>query len=551
MRRKTLSLISDFNIEPLSRILSANYEDSIKCGKVLFGQVYQSLFATSDADIGVIWTQPQNTISEFNSALNSEVFDINECLAEVEKFSAAILNYSRHVEYVLVASWTRNYTERGYGLLDWKEDFGISNILARMNLKLAECLSSSNKCYILDSQKWLFGIENAHSPKMGYAAKVPFTAKVFQMAATDIFSAINTIAGATKKLIVVDLDNTLWGGVVGEYGWEGITLGGHDFKGEAFVDFQKALKSLERRGILLAIVSKNDESVALEAINNHPNMVLKETDFCGWRINWGDKAENIRSLIDDLNIGMDSVVFIDDNPAERQRVLTAYPEIMVPDWPLDVSLYAGSLKQLNCFDSAVFSEEDRLRTQMYRSQELRVKSSSAQSSKEEWLESLNTVLVVSYLDKVNIKRVTQLFNKTNQLNLATRRLSESELEGWAEIKTNHILTVSVSDSFGNLGLVGVVGMNLVDNVGVITDFILSCRAMGREVEKSMLYCAIVELIKLGAEEITATYIPTDRNRPTLDVFGDLKLFHDGSYQFKIPRDAASFKPSYTKIVYER
>ena len=157
---------------------------------------------------------------------------------------------------------------------------------------------------------------------------------------------------------------------------------------------------------------------------------------------------------------------------------------------------------------------------------------------------------MNQLDKVNIKRVTQLFNKTNQLNLATRRLSESELEGWAEIKTNHILTVSVSDSFGNLGLVGVLGMNLVDNVGVITDFILSCRAMGREVEKSMLYCGIVELMKLGAEEITATYIPTDRNRPTLDVFADLKLVHDGNYQFKIPRDTASFKPSYTKIIYE-
>ena len=550
MDQKKLSIISDFNTEPLSRILSTNYESSIKCEKVLFGQVYQSLFETPDINIGLIWTQPHNIINEFNAALNSEVFDIDKCLSEVEKFADAIIKYASNAEYVFVASWTRNYTERGYGLLDWKEDFGISNILAKMNLRMAECLSSSNKCYMLDSQKWLFGIESTYSPKMGYAAKVPFTNNVFQKAAADIFSAINAIAGVTKKLIVLDLDNTLWGGVVGEDGWEGITLGGHDFKGEAFVDFQKALKSLERRGIQLAIASKNDESVALEAINNHPNMILKENDFCGWRINWGDKAENIRSLVDDLNIGLDSVVFIDDNPAERQRVLTAYPEIMVPDWPLDVTLYASSLKQLNCFDSAVFSEEDRLRTQMYRSQAQRINSSKIQSSKEEWLESLNTILVVNQLDKVNIKRVTQLFNKTNQLNLATRRLSESELEGWAEIKTNHILTVSVSDSFGDLGLVGVLGMNLVDNVGVITDFILSCRAMGREVEKSMLYCGIVELMKLGAEEITATYIPTDRNRPTLDVFADLKLVHDGSYQFKIPRDTASFKPSYTKIVYE-
>lgn len=551
MDRKTLSLLSDFNIEPLSRVLSANYKDSIKCEDVLFGQVYQSLFETANVDVGIVWTQPQNTISEFNAALNSEVFDIDKCLVEVEKFADAVIEYAQNVEYVFVASWTRNCAERGYGLLDWKEDFGISNILAKMNLKLAECLSLSNKCYILDSQRWFFGIENAYSPKMGYAAKVPFTAKVFQMAAADIIIAINTIAGESKKLIVVDLDNTLWGGEVGELGREGITLGGHNFVGEAFVDFQKSLKSLERRGIQLGIVSKNDESVALDALNNHPNMILKEKDFCGWKINWDDKAENIKLLVDDLNIGTDSVVFIDDNPAERKRVKTAYPEIMVPDWPLDVSLYADSLKRLNCFDSATFSEEDRNRTQMYRSQALRVKSSSAQSSKEEWLESLNTVLVISHLNKVNLNRVTQLFNKTNQLNLTTRRLSESELESWAEINANHIMTFSASDIFGDMGLIGLIGMNIVDNTGVITDFILSCRAMGREIEKSMLYCSISEFINLGVEEITATYIATERNRPTLDVFAGLDLIHDENYTFKIPHDASSFKPSYTKIVHEK
>lgn len=550
MRKKSFSLISDFNIDPLSRVFSANYGDLVECEKVVFGQVYQSLFEAASVDGGVIWTQPENVISTFNAALNGETFDINECRSEVETFAAAIMKYAETVDCVLIASWSRNHRERGYGLLDWKDDFGINNILAKMNLKLAECLSSSSNCYLLDSQRWLLGVERPYSPKMYYATKVPFSSKVFQLAAEDIVSAIHAIAGATKKLIVVDLDNTLWGGVVGESGWEGITLGGHDFKGEAFVDFQRALKSLERRGIQLGIVSKNDESVAMEAINKHPNMILKENDFCGWRINWFDKAENIRSLVEELNIGLDSVVFIDDNPAERQRVLTAFPEILVPDWPLDVTSYASSLKRLKCFDSAHFSEEDRLRTDMYRSQAQRVKLSKVQSSTEEWLESLSTVINVRRLTNANIKRVTQLFNKTNQLNMSTRRLSESELEDWASIETNHVLTVSVSDSFGDLGLVGVLGFSLADKSGVITDFVLSCRAMGREVERTMFYCAVMELTKLGAEEITARYIPTERNRPTLDVFNDLKLVHDKNYQFEIPGAASYFKPNFTKVIFE-
>lgn len=550
MEHKKLSLISDFNIIPLSRILSANYNDTIKCEEVLFGQVYQSLFSASNADIGFIWTQPENVISNYNLALNAEIFDDQKCYSEVENFAAAIIKYAESVECLFIASWTRNYAERGYGLLDWKEDFGISNILSKMNIKLAECLSASNKCYMLDSQKWFFGIESTHSPKLGYATKVPFTNKVFQRAAEDIYSSLNAIKGINKKLIILDLDNTLWGGVVGENGWEGITLGGHDFKGEAFVDFQKTLKSFERRGIQLAIISKNDELVALEAINNHPNMVLKESDFCAWRINWNDKAENIKLLINELNIGLDSVVFIDDNPAERQRVRTAYPDILVPDWPVDVTLYASSLRKLNCFDSLVLTKEDSQRTKMYRAQSKRIKSLELQSTKEEWLMSLNTLMNVKCLDKVNIKRVTQLFNKTNQLNLSTRRLNEAEIEDWVGIENNHILTISVSDSFGKLGLVGIIGYSIFGNKGVITDFILSCRAMGREIEKSMLYCAVVNLSQLGVNDISAIYLPTARNRPTLDVFSRLKLEHNKNYQFTIPVDKTFFKPRYTRIIFE-
>jgi FkbH-like protein len=544
---KTLSIISDFNVEPLKRLLSVT--SGIECSSINFGQVYQFLYSESKkpSDIGVVWTLPENVIASFSKALHFEDFDIETCLIEVEKFADGLISYAQSFEFILVPCWSICFEDRGYGILDWKSNFGIKNVLAKMNIKLSECISKQNKVFMLDSQSWFFGSANVYSPKMFYAAKVPFTNLVFKNAALEIVRAIKTIRGNTKKLIVLDLDNTLWGGVVGENGWEGIILGGHDFKGEAFRDFQKNLKSLTRRGLMLAIVSKNDESVAVAALNKHPEMILKPDDFCGWRINWHDKAENIKSLVEELNIGLDSVVFIDDNPVERKRVSEAFPQVLVPDWPDDVTNYSSYLKSMDCFDSATFSSEDSSRTQMYIAQRERNQSIKSSSTKNDWLDSLKTQAKIAKVDKSNINRVTQLFNKTNQLNLSTRRLSEPQIVEWMNSEENNLITVSISDCFGDIGLVGIIGLRIVDCKGEFTDFILSCRAMGREVEKLMFYIGIEKLARLGATSITATFIKTDRNRPTLDVLSDLKFKQQDSNVYAIPINAKKLKPKYINI----
>src|SRR5207249_4608997 len=188
---------------------------------------------------------------------------------------------------------------------------------------------------------------------------------VLQEAARDIKGAVQAIRGESRKLLVLDLDDTLWGGSVGEIGWQNIKLGGHDAVGEAYVDFQRVLKSLLNRGNLLAIVSKNQESVALAALENHPEMVLRPGDFAGWRINWRDKAENIVELVSELNVGLQSVVFIDDNPAERALVAEALPEVLVPQWPESPLLYSAALHDLRCFDRPCLTDEDLTRSQMY------------------------------------------------------------------------------------------------------------------------------------------------------------------------------------------
>ena len=345
--------------------------------------------------------------------------------------------------------------------------------------------------------------------------KIPFSNEVFKEAAKDIKAAIRGINGFARKLIVVDLDDTLWGGIVGDIGWENLKLGGHDHYGESFVDFQNALKSFSKRGIILGIVSKNEENVAIEAIKKHPEMVLKLDDFAGWKINWQDKAKNIMELTSELNLGLQSVVFIDDNPMERARVREALPEVFVPEWPEDKMLYKSALLNLHCFDIPLLSEEDAKRTKMYAAERKRENMKDTFVSIDEWLKSIDMCISINELSKENLQRTAQLINKTNQMNLTTRRMTESELSDWAEQKNHKIWTFSVSDKFGDSGLTGIISIEIEKDIGKIIDFVLSCRVMGRKAEETMLHKLIKYAKDNGLKEIKAKYIPTAKNVPCL------------------------------------
>src|SRR6185436_3816247 len=208
----------------------------------------------------------------------------------------------------------------GLGILNLKPGIGPAYALMRMNARLAEAVDNAPAIHLLDAGRWVAQAgRSATSPKLWHLGKIAFGPDVFRQAAADIKAGLRGIGGQARKLVVLDLDDTLWGGIVGDLGWEGLNLGGHSPVGESFVAFQRALKRLINRGIVLALVSKNTEAIALEAIDRHPEMVLRRDDFVAWRINWEDKAQNIASLVSELNLGLESVVFIDDNPAERAR----------------------------------------------------------------------------------------------------------------------------------------------------------------------------------------------------------------------------------------
>ncbi len=553
----TCVLVSDFNLQNFAGYVANDPElPNLKAITAPFGQPVSTLLHKdlpcwqNTPDVAVIWTQPQSVISTFNALLRYEQVPVQKVLQQVDEYCSLLVSMSEWVKYAFVPSWVLPSYRSAFGVLDMKPEIGLTNTIMRMNLRLAENLEKASNIYVLNTHKWVeqAGI-SAFSPKLWYLGKIVFGNEVFKEAVRDIKAAIRGMFGYARKLIIVDLDDTLWGGIVGDVGWENLVLGGHHHLGEAYVDFQQGLKSMKNRGILLAIVSKNEEQVALEAIRKHPEMVLKLEDFAGWRINWQDKVENVLDLMTELNLGPQSAVFIDDNPVERARVEESLPEVLVPDWPKDPLIYPATLLSLRCFEMPSLSQEDLARTTMYFSENKRRELKKTVSSLEEWLTRLAIRVQVEELHPANLQRATQLLNKTNQLNLSTRRMSEAELMAWAEQKHHRLWTLRVSDKFGDAGLTGIVSLEIQGLNAQIVDFILSCRVLGRKIEETMLFTAIHYARALGAEDVYARYIPTSKNKPCLDFFKSLAprfqqqgecFFQDGEKPFLAPEHIELF-----------
>ena len=235
-----------------------------------------------------------------------------------------------------------------------------------MNLRVSKNLNKCENIFILNTYKWIESSNSqSYSPINWYSVKIPYYNNVFKDATDDINAYINFLNGNIKKIIITDLDDTLWGGEVGDLGWENIRLGGHDSVGEAYQDFQRLLLNLKNNGMMLAISSKNNEKTALEAINKNKEMILKKKDFVNWRINWNNKSENIISMMTELNLGLDSAIFIDNSKLEREKVKNAIPEILVPDMPNDSRLYHSFISRLNCINFLEQTNEDRVKSDQY------------------------------------------------------------------------------------------------------------------------------------------------------------------------------------------
>ena len=547
-------LISDFSINNLSGYLKNELAElRFQTTIAPFNQVHQVLLDFNlecwqeEHDCVILWTQPERVLKSFQSFLLHEPIEIEVILDEVEKFASLVIPIAEKVKTIFIANWTVDITLNHKGFLNTKPNSGVMDVLSQMNSVLTRVLSQAPNVYVLESSKWLLQAgENAYSPKLWYLSKTPFHSSVFARAASDISSYIRNFGTIARKLIVTDLDNTLWGGVIGDVGAENLILGGHNPKGEAYRDFQLGLKSIQNRGVVLAIASKNEEPLAMSAIEQHPEMILRKKDFVAWRINWEDKAKNIFEIAQELNLGLDAVVFLDDNPFERERVKHALPEVLVPDLPTDPMLYKRFLLKLDCFNSRSTSTEDLKRTELYALEKERTKSKEGFSSLEKWLESIDIKVKCEALQEDNFQRVLQLLNKTNQMNLTTSRYLEDEL---LKIKNDSLIefySFSVKDNFGDAGLTGVMGVKQVDNSLILTDFLLSCRVIGRKVEETMLSVAIDLAVQKGCSSFIANYIQTDKNKPCLDFFKSSGFLENGN-QFTWNCEKDYVRPFYVDL----
>jgi FkbH-like protein len=336
-------------------------------------------------------------------------------------------------------------------------------------------------------------------------------------------SYIKAIEGKTKKCIILDLDNTLWGGVIGEDGIEGIKLA-RDGIGMAFVDFQEQLIQISKQGVLLAINSKNNFNDIKEVFTKHPDMVLTLDDFSCVRINWNDKISNMIEISEELNIGLDSFVFIDDSPFERHLVKKELPMVSVPDFPDDPAFLRDWLTEIyrQFFPRIKLSREDVERTRMYRAQAQRTHLRKNLKNIEDFLESLDMKARIYINPKGLIQRMAQLTQRTNQFNVMTNRYSESDIQSFME-KGNIIFALELSDRFGSNGVVGLIMIDTQGRTFLINNFLLSCRVIGREVEKTFIGFVIHWLGKQNFKQnlLCGKYIPTKRNTLVKDIYAQL------------------------------
>lgn len=393
----------------------------------------------------------------------------------------------------------------------------------KLNFLLMQGCQNVKNVYIidLDALQSICGREKFSDPKLYYIAKMPVSVDVLPEVAKKVIDQIQALRGITKKCLVLDLDNTLWGGVIGDDGLSGIQIGELG-TGHAFSDFQAWLKQMKNRGMLLAVCSKNNEPAAKEPFEKHPEMILRLEDISMFVANWEDKASNIRNIQKTLNIGMDSLVFLDDNPFERNLVRSMIPEITVPELPEDPALYLTYLRSLGLFETASYSAEDAGRTQQYRQQAERAVFENSFQSYDAYLEGLAMEAVAAPFDAFHYPRIAQLTQRSNQFNLRTVRYTEAEIEAISQNENHICLYFTLKDKFGDHGLISVVILDRQeDNSLFVSEWLMSCRVLKRGMEEFIVNKILQTAADKGYTKVIGEYIPTPKNAMVKDLYENM------------------------------
>jgi len=472
-------------------------------------------------DIVFIHTTWRN-VSEFPRLLESKA-EVEERLGrEVSRFEALWAKIQKDLGAVIIQNNFDLPDLRPFGNLEASESYGRVNFLQSLNAAFADYARKNSRFVINDIlyASAQMGLGEWFGSAYWYNFHMALSPKATVVLARNVASIIKSIYGKSKKCLVLDLDNTLWGGVIGDDGVEGLVLGRDHAVGEAFLDFQRYVKALQQRGVILAVCSKNDPENAKEGFT-HPDSVLKLEDFSAFKANWNPKPGNIQEIAEELNIGLDSLVFVDDNPAERAIVAEQLPEVAVPDVGSHVSRYAECLEREGYFEVHKVVQDDLSRAAFYNSNAQRSEHQSQFRDYGEFLASLEMTAEIAPFSPVYMERITQLINKTNQFNLTTRRHTSAEVEKISRDPGFITLYGRLADRFGDNGLVSVLTGRIVDDAVEVDVWLMSCRVLGREMEAAMFDALVEQCQARGIREIVGVYIPSKKNGMVADHYSKL------------------------------
>lgn len=461
-------------------------------------------------DISFIPTTSKNYIWFYLPSIN---MNQNEFVTEIIDFQNKFILFFQQVpEKKTVIAFTLTSL---FDVVFENGNFSLKEAIDSYNNFLIETASVNDNLKIVSLEEFQKNIgQPIFDWKYYYISQSLITPKLNSTFKYWFLKKIEAIRGNRKKCLVLDLDNTLWGGILGEDGIEGIKIG-DSYPGLAFRDFQENILQASYNGVMITVCSKNNENDVLEAFSNHPFQLIKTNHLSGYRINWQDKVTNIQELSEELNIGLDSMVFIDDNPIERERVKQMLPMVVVPDFPDHPYLMSDFFKQIyqEYFQLYKLTNEDKNKTQQYVANSKRIDFKRAFQNVDDYLASLEMELDIMQADKFTISRISQMTQKTNQFNLTTKRYSDSDIYDFLD-QSALVYCLSVRDKFGDNGVTVASIILIKDGTAYIDSFLLSCRILGRNIESAYLDFLINLVFKKDVKTMRATYIPSDKNRQT-------------------------------------
>jgi len=451
---------------------------------------------------------------------------------KIEELKNLIQVFLKNNNSKLVISNFNIPTYSPYGIAETKTEYGYHTMLQDLNTKIADIAKAEPLVYVYDFDRFVsrYGEHNVFDYRQYFVGDIKIALSYLPRFADNLMAFIKPIVSINKKCIVLDLDNTLWGGIVGEDGFDGIKLGPNS-PGNAFVEFQKFLLALWQKGILLAINSNNNFEDAIRVIREHPYMILREENFASIKLHWDNKVPKMQEIAKDLNLGLDSFVYFDDDPVNRANISKYIPEILTVNLPKDPSQYPLILKQLTDFDSLTITNEDLKRGKMYLQQRERFDFEKSSLNLDEFLKELNIKIEIKNVKDFTIPRISQLTLKTNQFNLTTKRYQEEDIRKFAKDDNYLIGCAQVEDKFGDNGITAVFIIKKdVPTEWTIDTFLLSCRIIGRGIEDGILGYILQKAQKEGVKKMKGKYIPTKKNKPCENFLSNFGFKPENDYQ---------------------